>query len=79
MTGVSGFGYLSSGAVPGSSHAIGVSAPFMVWAVVPLLKVRPHQTRISRNFYARYARKMLLDHFVSKMVAYAPYAPTSLA
>ena len=52
------------------------------------LMVRPHQTRISRNFYARYARKMLLDHFVSKMVAYAQYAlyalyalyaPTSLA
>ena len=44
--------------------------------------VRPHQTRISRTFYARYARKMLLDHFVSKMVAYAQYAlyaPTSLA
>ena len=40
------------------------------------LMVRPHQTRISRNFYARYARKMLLDRFVSKMVAYAPYAPT---
>ena len=29
--------YLSSGAGPGSSHAIGVSAPFTVWAVVPLL------------------------------------------
>ena len=47
-----------------------------------LFKARPHQTRISRNFYARYACKMLLDHFVSKMVKYAqyaPYAPTSLA
>ena len=46
------------------------------------VKVRPHQTRISRHFYARYARKMLLDHIVSKMVTYAqyaPYAPTSLA
>ena len=37
MAGVSGFCYLSSGAGPGSSHAIGVSAPFTVWAVVPLL------------------------------------------
>ena len=37
MTGVSGFCYLSSGADSGSSHAIGVSAPFTVWAVVPLL------------------------------------------
>ena len=36
MFGVSVFGYLSSGAVPGSSHAIGMSAPFTVWAVVPL-------------------------------------------
>ena len=36
MAGVSGFGYLSSGAGPGSSHAIGACAPFMVWAVVPL-------------------------------------------
>ena len=36
MTGVSGFGYLSSGALPGSSHAIGACAPFTVWAVVPL-------------------------------------------
>ena len=34
---MSGFGYLSSGAGPGSSHAIGVSAPFTVWAVDPLL------------------------------------------
>ena len=38
MTGVSGFGYLSSGAGPESSHAIGVSSPFTVWAVVPLLR-----------------------------------------
>ena len=37
MAGVSGFGYLSSGAGPGSSHAIGVSAPFTVWAVGTLL------------------------------------------
>ena len=37
MAGVSGFCYLSSGAGPGSSHAIGVSAPFTVWAVVQLL------------------------------------------
>ena len=37
MAGMSGFCYLSSGAGPGSSHAIGVSAPFTVWAVVPLL------------------------------------------
>ena len=36
MAGVSGFCYLSSGAGPGSSHAIGMSAPFTVWAVVPL-------------------------------------------
>ena len=35
MAGVSEFGYLSSGAVPGSSHAIGACAPFTVWAVVP--------------------------------------------
>ena len=35
-TGVSGFCYLSSGAGPGSSHVIGVRAPFTVWAVVPL-------------------------------------------
>ena len=34
---MSGFGYLSSGAGPGSSHAIGVSAPFTVWAVGTLL------------------------------------------
>ena len=34
---MSGFCYLSSGAGPGSSHAIGVSAPFTVWAVGPLL------------------------------------------
>ena len=34
---MSGFCYLSSGAGPGSSHAIGVSASFTVWAVVPLL------------------------------------------
>ena len=33
---MSGFCYLSSGAGPGSSHAIGMSAPFTVWAVVPL-------------------------------------------
>ena len=37
MAGVSGFCYLSSGAGPGFSHAIGVSAPFTVWAVVSLL------------------------------------------
>ena len=37
MTGVSGFGNLSSGAGPGSSHVIGACAPFTVWAVVPLL------------------------------------------
>ena len=37
MAGASGFGYLSSGAGPGSSHAIGVSAPFTVWAVGTLL------------------------------------------
>ena len=37
MAGVSGFCYLSSGAGPGSSHAIGVSAPFTVWAVGTLL------------------------------------------
>ena len=36
MASASGFGYLSSGAGPGSSHAIGMSAPFTVWAVVPL-------------------------------------------
>ena len=36
MAGVSEFGFLSSGAVPGSSHAIGACAPFTVWAVVPL-------------------------------------------
>ena len=36
MAGASGFGYLSSGAGPGSSHAIGACAPFTVWAVVPL-------------------------------------------
>jgi hypothetical protein len=34
---MSGFCRLSSGNVPGSSHAIGVSVPFTVWAVVPLL------------------------------------------
>ena len=32
---MSGFGYLSSGAGPGSSHVIGACAPFTVWAVVP--------------------------------------------
>ena len=37
MAGVSGFGYLSSGAGPGSSHAIALSAPFTVLAVDPLL------------------------------------------
>ena len=37
MAGMSGFGYLSSGAGPGSSHVIGASAPFTVWGVVPLL------------------------------------------
>ena len=33
---MSGFGYLSSGADSGSSHAIGACATFTVWAVVPL-------------------------------------------
>ena len=37
MTGVSGFCRLHSPKRSGSSHAIGVSAPFTVWAVVPLL------------------------------------------
>ena len=37
MAGVSGFCRLRSPHVPGSSHAIGVCAPFTVWAVVPLL------------------------------------------
>ena len=37
MAGRSGFGRLRSPHVPGSSHAIGVCAPFTVWAVVPLL------------------------------------------
>ena len=36
MAGVSEFGYLSSGADSGSTHAIGACAPFTVWAVVPL-------------------------------------------
>ena len=36
MAGVSGFCYLSSGAGPGSSDAIGACAPFTVWAVDPL-------------------------------------------
>ena len=35
---MSGFGRLPSSHVPGSSHAIGVCAPFTVWAVVPLLR-----------------------------------------
>ena len=34
---MSGFGRLHSLHVPGSSHVIGVCAPFTVWAVVPLL------------------------------------------
>ena len=34
---MSGFGRLPSPHRPGSSHVIGVSAPFTVWAVVPLL------------------------------------------
>ena len=33
---MSGFGYLSSGAGPGSSHVIGACAPFTVWAGDPL-------------------------------------------
>ena len=37
MAGVSGFCRLRSPKGSGSSHAIGVSAPFTVWAVVPLL------------------------------------------
>ena len=37
MAGRSRFGRLRSPHVPGSSHAIGVCAPFTVWAVVPLL------------------------------------------
>ena len=37
MAGVSGFGRLLRTQGPGSSHAIGVSAPFTVWAVDPLL------------------------------------------
>ena len=37
MAGVSGFCRLRSVHGPGSSHAIGVSAPFTVWAVGPLL------------------------------------------
>ena len=37
MAGVSGFGRLLRTQGPGSSHAIGVSAPFTVLAVDPLL------------------------------------------
>ena len=37
VAGVSGFGRLLRTQGPGSSHAIGVSAPFTVGAVVPLL------------------------------------------
>ena len=37
MAGVSGFCRLRSVHGPGSSHAVGVSAPFTVWAVGPLL------------------------------------------
>ena len=37
MAGVSGFGRMLRTQGPGSSHAIGVSAPFTVWAVDPLL------------------------------------------
>ena len=35
---MSGFCRLRSVHGPGSSHAIGVCAPFTVWAVVPLLR-----------------------------------------
>ena len=34
---MSGFGRLPRTHIPGSSHAIGVSSPFTVWAVGPLL------------------------------------------
>ena len=37
VTGMSGFCRLRTPHRPGSTHAIGVSAPFTVWAVVPLL------------------------------------------
>ena len=37
VAGVSGFCHLRRTQGPGSSHAIGVSAPFTVWAVVPVL------------------------------------------
>ena len=43
--------------------------PFEI--VVMSLMVRTHQARTSRCMYARNAAKMLLDHFVSKMVIYA--------
>ena len=50
MTGVSGFGYLSSGAGPESSHAIGVSSPYTVWAVVPLLRGGSIKTRTASSY-----------------------------
>ena len=51
MAGVSGFGRLLRTQGPGSSHAIGVSAPFTVWAVDPLLggnnnKKNPYKKKI---------------------------------
>ena len=41
---------------------------------VPTVKVRTHPTRTCVKIYERNAAKMLLDHFVSKMVlrSYAP-------
>ena len=50
MAGVSGFCYLSSGAGPGSSHAIGVSAPFTVWAVDPLLGGKNNNNRKKKPY-----------------------------
>ena len=46
---MSGFGYLSSGAGPGSSHAIGACAPFTVWAVVPLLDGKYNKNPYKNN------------------------------